>query len=483
MTVSAATRATGLAAVFSAGAARLLRAASVWRGMAPRLALAGTLALSGVPAAPAQGRLSVIRDAEIEALVRDYARPILKAAGLESSGIEIVLINDPRFNAFVLGRRIFVNTGALLQAETPNEVIGVLAHEAGHIAGGHQQRLRQQLERAKTMALVAAALGVGALAAGAAMKSGEVAQAGAGVVAGGGEAAMRSLLAYQRTEEMTADRSAITYLEKTGQSARGMLKTFARFQDALSLSGVRADPYRQSHPMPQERIANLKRLAEGSANFEKTDSKALQLRHDLMRAKIAAYTENMGATARMFRADPRGLPAIYGDAIATYLRGSPRNALAKVEALVKASPKNPYFRELRGDVLVKANRPQDAADSYAQAMKLDPAKSGVLQIAYAQALIATGDPASLEKAVSAAKRAIDGDRENAAGYQALAQAYGQLGDEAGAELATAESHFYRGAYRDAKIFAGRAQMKFKRGSPSWLRAQDIIDFKMPARSR
>jgi predicted Zn-dependent protease len=465
-------------------AIRLLKTA--WKHAAKRViagALAASLAFAPSAPASAQGRMSVIRDAEIEALVRDYARPILKAAGLASSGIEIVLINDSSFNAFVLGRRIFVNTGALMQADTPNEIIGVLAHEAGHIAGGHQQRLRQQLERAKTMALVAGVLGLGAVAAGAMMKSSEVSQAGAGIAAGGNEIAMRGLLGYQRSEEMTADRSAVTYLEKTGQSAKGMLTTFSRFQDALSLSGARPDPYRQSHPMPRERISNLQRLAEASPYFGKTDPPELQLRHDMMRAKIAAYTGNQGATARMFRANPGGLPAKYGDAIATHLRGSPRTALSKADALVKAEGGNPYFRELRGDVLMKLNRPGDAAASYAAAMKLDAAKSGILQLAYAQALVASGDPASLKKAVSAASQALEGDRENPGGYQLLAQAYGQLGDEAGAELATAESSFYRGAYQEAKIFAARAQQKLKRGSPDWLRAQDIISFRTPGRSK
>lgn len=450
---------------------------------AASLALASILAFAPASDAAAQSRMSVIRDAEIEALVKDYARPILKAAGLSSSGIEIVLINDPSFNAFVLGRRIFVNTGALIQADTPNEIIGVLAHEAGHIAGGHQQRLRQQLERAKTMALVSSLLGLGAVAAGAAMKSGEVSQAGAGIVAGGAEIAMRGLLNYQRSEEMTADRSAITYLDKTGQSAKGMLTTFGRFQDALALSGTRVDPYRQSHPMPRERIANLQRLAEASPDFGKTDPPELQRRHDMMRAKIAAYTGNQSATMRLFRKDPGGLPARYGDAINTYMRGNPKAAVAKADALIKAEPKNPYFRELRGDALIKANRPADAADSYAAAMKLDPVKSGVLQLSYAQALVASGDATSLQKAVSVAARALEGDRENAAGYQVLAQAYGQLGDEAGAELATAESNFYRGSYQDAKIFAARAQVKLKPGSPGWLRAQDIISFKLPGRRK
>ena len=446
-----------------------------------RLALAAAIGLSAALPAAAQGRLAIVRDAEIEALVRDYARPILKAAGLSSSGIEIVLINDPSFNAFVLGRRIFINTGALMTAETPNEIIGVIAHEAGHIAGGHQQRLREQLARAQTMALVASALGLGAVAAGAMAKSGEMARAGAGIMAGGGEAARRSLLGYQRTEEAAADRSAITYLDRTGQSAKGMLTTFGRFQNALSLSGTRFDPYLQSHPMPRDRIANMEELARASPDFGKVDAPELQLRHDMMRAKIAAFTQNMGSTARMFRKSPTGLPTLYGDAIATYLRGNPRSALAKADALIKSSPKNPYFRELRGDILIKANRAEDAAESYAAAVKLDPARSGVLQIGYAQALIATGEPAALQKAVSIATRAVDSDRDNPDAYQVLAQAYGRLGDEAEAELATAEGYFAGGKYQDAKIFAGRAQQKLKPKSPPWLRAQDILNFKMPKR--
>ncbi len=163
---------------------------------------------------------------------------------------------------------MFINTGALLQAETPNEIIGVIAHEAGHLAGGHQERLRDQLARAQTMAIVAGLLGLGAIAAGAASNSSELAQAGGGIAMGGGEFARRGLLGYQRSEETRADRSAVTYLEATGQSTKGMLKTFGRFQNALSLSGTRVDPYQVSHPMPQDRISNLETLAEGSKYYD-----------------------------------------------------------------------------------------------------------------------------------------------------------------------------------------------------------------------
>ena len=210
--------------------ARAARAAATF-------SLGAAMAVAASVSAFAQG-VPVVRDAEIEALVRDYARPIFKAAGLSNAGIQIVLVNDPSFNAFVAGRRLFINTGALLQAETPNEIIGVIAHECGHLAGGHQQKLRDQLERAKTMAIVAGLLGAGALAAGAASNNRGLAGAGMGLATGGGEFARRSLLSYQRGEEITADRSAVTYLNSTGQSGKGMLKTFERFQSALSLSGA-----------------------------------------------------------------------------------------------------------------------------------------------------------------------------------------------------------------------------------------------------
>lgn len=439
------------------------------------VALAAVVAMAGSVDAFAQN-VPVVRDAEIEALVRDYARPIFKAAGLSGDAINIVLVNDQSFNAFVAGRRMFINTGALMTAETPNEIIGVIAHEAGHIAGGHQQKLREQLERAKTMAILATLLGAGAMVAGATSNSRGLAGAGMGVMAGGGEMAQRSILAYQRTEEMTADRSAIAYLNATGQSGMGMLKTFGRFQNALSLSGAQVDPYRISHPMPQERIANLEVLVKQSPYVDKVDPPALQQRHDMMRIKIAAYMQGQAAASRLMRKNPGSLASRYGDAQMTYLFGNLASALTKTNALIKEQPKNPYFQELRGDILMKANRPKDAADAYAKAVSLDPARSGLLPVSYGQALMAIGTADSLKKAVAQINTGLGRDRENADGYRYLAQAYGELGNIPAAELATAEGHFYSGDYKNAKIFAMRAQQSMKRGEPGWLRAQDIINY-------
>ncbi len=428
----------------------------------------------------AQSRsVPIVRDAEIEALVRDYAEPIFRAAGLRS-GIDIILVNDPAFNAFVAGQRMFINTGALMIAETPNEIIGVIAHEAGHLAGGHQERLRDQISRAQTMAIVAALLGIGAGAAGAATGNHSMAGLGGGIAAGGAEMARRGLLGYQRTEEATADRSALTYLEKTGQSPKGMIRTFERFASALSLSGSRADPYQLSHPLPRERIANLEELARRSPHYDKRDSLELQQRHDLARAKIAAFTEAPGAAARLYKRTP-GLAAEYGDTISTYLYGNPGEALRKVDRLIQKSPNYPYFHELRGEILIRANRPQEAAAAFERATRLDPHKDPLLKTGHGQALLAVDRPEELRKAASILKSAIAADRENPASYFMLAQAEGRLGNIASAELATAEGHFFSGRFQEAKIFAARAQQKLKRGSPGWVRAQDIIDFTIPGK--
>ena len=462
--------------------AYLLRSTIAFARAAAALLLAAAVVSASAAAAHAQN-VPVVRDAEIEALVRDYARPIFKAAGLSKSGIDIILVNDRSFNAFVAGRRMFINTGALLQAETPNEIIGVIAHEAGHIAGGHQDRLREQLARAQTMTVIASLLGVGAMVAGAATDTGGLASAGAGIMAGGSEAARRGLLGYQRSEEATADQSASKYLEATGQSGRGMLITFQRFQSALSLSGARVDPYQVSHPMPRDRIANLETLVKSSPHYDTKDSEALQQRHDMMRAKIAVYTQGQSAASRLFKKMPGSLAAQYGEAQAALLFGNPRNALKKADALVKIQPKNPYFQELRGDILLRANQPEKAAEAYARAVQLDPAKSGILPISYGQALIATGKPESIKKAVAVIKEGLSRDKENFNGYAYLAQAYGQLGEVPEAELATAEGYYYGGNYQQAKIFAMRAQQKFKRGAPGWVRAQDIINYKTPKKKK
>ena len=248
-----------------------------------------------------------MRDAEIEALVRDYARPIFKAAGLSKSGIDIILVNDPGFNAFVAGRRMFINTGALLQS--PRRRTRSSASSPTRPAtspAAIRSACANSWRAPRPWRSSAALLGVGARWPARPPITGGLAQAGAGLAAGGGEFARRGLLGYQRSEETTADRSAITYLEATGQSAKGMLTTFKRLPErAVACPARSVDPYQVSHPMPRDRIANLETLAEASPYFDHADPEALQLRHDMMRAKIAVYTQGQAAASRLFRKDPR----------------------------------------------------------------------------------------------------------------------------------------------------------------------------------
>lgn len=221
-------------------------------------------------------------------------------------------------------------------------------------------------------------------------------------------------------------------------------------------------------------LAALETLARQSPYFSRQDPPALKTRHDLVRAKIAAYTGGANAVRRVFRGQ-NSLGAAYGNAIAVYLSGSTRDALSRVDQLISAQPGNPYFHELKGEVLLKANRPGEAANAYSRAIELAPGRPGLLQVGYGRALLASGQPQQIRKAAEILKVALTREPEYASGYRFLAQAYGQLGDIGAAELATAEGHYHSGQIKEAKIFATRAQQRLKRGSPDWLRAQDIIN--------
>src|SRR6266567_4506104 len=303
-----------------------------------------------------------LRDSETEQLLRDYTRPILRVAGLEKQNIQPVIINNGTFNAFVAdGRRIFVNYGAILQSETPNQLIGVLAHETGHLAGGHLAKLREQLAQAQTQMIIAMLLGAGAMVAGS--RSGNanngLANAGAAAVAGPQEMIRRTLISYQRQQEENADRAGVKFLTASGQSARGMYETFRRFTNESLFAARDADPYLQSHPMPAERVAALEELARSSPYWDKKDDPALQLRHDMMRAKVSAFMERQDTVYRRYPMSNDGLPARYAHAITTYLHGDLRNALAQIDGLIAVQPANPYFYELRGQALLEGGRPTE----------------------------------------------------------------------------------------------------------------------------
>jgi predicted Zn-dependent protease len=447
------------------------------------LVTAAALVLSPLPAARAQsGGPPVLRDTESEQLLREYTRPILRAAGLEKQNIQMVIINDAQFNAFVAdGRRIFVNYGAILQSETPNQLIGVLAHETGHLAGGHLAKLREQLASAQTQMIIAMLLGAGAIAAGASRGSSGnngLANAGAAAIAGPQEMIRRSLLSYQRQQEENADRAGVKFLNATGQSAKGMYETFKRFTNESLFAARGADPYLQSHPMPAERVAALQEFASTSPYWEKKDDPALQLRHDMVRAKISAFMERPETVAHRYPLSNDSLPARYARAISTYLHGDLRSALAQIDALIHVQPNNPYFYEVRGQALLESGKPAEAIPALQKAVQLS-GNAPLIEMLLGQALIGSDNKAYSDEAIRILRSAVAREPEAPLGFTQLAMAYGRKGDYAEADLASAQAAYLRGDNKTARELATRAKTRFAIGTPGWVKADDIVASKPP----
>jgi predicted Zn-dependent protease len=450
----------------------------VKRGVAA-LATAAILFTHAGQALAQQGRLPVLRDAESEELLRDYTRPILKAARLSQQNIEVVIINSREFNAFVAdGRRIFVNYGALYESTTPNQIIGVLAHETGHIAGGHLARIRDQLASAQTAAIIAMILGAAALGAGAATNARGLGEAAPGVIMAPQEVIRRTLLSYQRGQEEAADRAAITYLNATGQSARGMIETFGRFQQQQLFLTQQVDPYLLSHPTATNRIALLERLAQASPHYNKKDSADLQFRHDMMRAKIAGYFEKPDALARRYAPSNNSLPAQYARAMSSYRWSNVGAAIRQVDALIAQQPNNPYFHELKGQVLLESGRAREAVPPLRRAVELSKG-TPLIRMMLGQALVQGGSKEDAEEAIRELRFALQREPNVAFAHRTLATAYARAGDRANADLSAAYAAFNDADFKAAKTLATRAQRTFKVGSPGWLRADDILKFQVP----
>ena len=424
----------------------------------------------------------ILRDTESEQLLRDYIRPILRAAGLEKQNIQVVIINDHAFNAFVAdGHRIFVNYGALMQSETPNQIIGVLAHETGHLAGGHLAKMHEQLARAQTQMIIAMLLGAGAMVAGSRSGNSDngLANAGAAAVSAPQEIIRRSLLSYQRQQEENADRAAVKFLNATGQSAKGMYETFKRFTNDSLFAAHGADPYVQSHPMPAERVAALEQLARTSPYWDKKDDPALQMRHDMMRAKISAFMERQDTVYRRYPLSDTSMPARYAHAISTYLHGDLHSALAQIDGLIQAQPANPYFHELRGQALLEGGKPAEAIAPLRKAVQLSN-HAPLIEMLLGQALVGTDNKAYTDEAIAILRAAVARETEAPLGFAQLAMAYARKGDLAEADLASAQAAYLRGDNKTARDLASRAKTRFAIGTPGWVRADDIVTARPPA---
>ncbi len=421
----------------------------------------------------------MIRDAEIEQLMRDYTAPILKVAGLGNQNVKVVIINDNSFNAFVMdGHRIFVNVGALKEATTPNQMIGVFSHETGHIVGGHLSKMRQELANAQTAMIIGMLLGAAALAAG--HGNTDLGNAGAAVFTAPQSLAMSSLLSYQRAQEESADRAGVRFLTMTGQSAKGMYDTFKRFADDSLFSAHGANPYAQNHPMPQERMDALATLVHNQF-WDKKDPPELQFRHDMMRAKLWGFTERPQVVLTHYPLSDTSLPARYARAISAYRYMGLQNSIPQIDSLIAAMPNNPYFYELKGQALLEGARPAEAIAPLRRAVQLAP-DPALIQILLAQAMVATNDPKMAEESIPILRDALLKEPEASDAYTTLAMAYGRKNDLADADLASAQAAFARGDNKTARELADRAKLRFPVGSPGWVRADDIVAYNKNQRS-
>lgn len=433
------------------------------------LLTAFSFVLSGT-AAHAQG-ISLLRDAEIEKFLDDYSRPIFAAAGLSPDSIQILIVNDQSFNAFAGGRYMGMNTGTLLLSDTPNQLEGVIAHEAGHLAGGHSARTADAIANASRPMLLSLLLAAGAVAAGAP-------DAGFAVLGLGQTIGQANFLKYSRGQESSADQASITYLDRLGKSSRGATELWRKMRNSQIVTGFRINPYFQTHPLANARLTALQERAQTSPYFDVQDSPEEIHRLRLIQAKIRGFLDTPQDTMRFYPLTDQSEPAHYARAVAFYRDSQIDKALSELETILAESPDNPYFHELKGQILFEYGRSEEAIAPHQRALDLYP-DNALLRLNLARALLGTGISGNVEQSVDVFKSALLLEPDNSFGWFELARAYGALGKESLANLATAESKYHAGAKGEANIFARRAMLGLERGTPEWRQATDIILASVP----
>jgi predicted Zn-dependent protease len=419
---------------------------------------------------------SGIRDSEMEKILREYGEPIWKAAGLDPKAIHVYIINDPSINAFVAGgQNIFMNTGTIMELDTPSELKGIMAHETGHIAGGHLARGPEAMGKAEIPMLISMVAGIAAIAAGAP-------DVGMALMVGAQGVAQRELLAFSRQQEASADQAGVKYLTATGQSAKGMLEVFNKFADQEALTGDHQDPFIRSHPLSRDRMAALEQLVMASPFRDKTDTKAELDAYAMMRAKLRGFVDSPEVTLRNYPESDKSQPARYARAVAYFKGADLETALSEINSLIAERPNYPFFWELKGQILVESAKPTEGVPAYRKAVELAP-EEPLLQASLGAALVATEDPKLLAEAKAHLKTAVNQEPDNAMAWYYLASVYGAEGNSGMAALATAERDFAVQDMGGAMQFAKRAQRDLKAGTQDWQRAQDILAVSQAAMPR
>jgi predicted Zn-dependent protease len=410
---------------------------------------------------------SILRDAETEALFADMSRPLILAAGLSPNNVKVVLINDDSINAFVVGgQTVYVHSGLLKVADNANQVQGVIAHELGHIADGHVVLADAGAKPAIGISILSMVLGIAAMAAGAG-------DAGAGILAAGQTAAQYKYLAFSRVQEATADATGAKFLREAGITGKGMLTFFKKLQNEEYAYGLQnIDPYAQSHPLSGERVAALTADVTNSPAYNNPPDPTFDERLKRVKAKLMGYVAPYDQTLRAYPDTDQSIYGHYARAYAWHKAGYPEKADAEANALVRSDPNDPYFLEIKGQILLEAGKPKEALAPLRAATEKSR-NAPLIATTFGHALIATEDRANYPEAITVLRTAVARDDDNPFAWYQLGTVYELTGDEPRAMLATAETASLNGDMRTAAYTARNAMAGLPPNSRDWIRAQDI----------
>ncbi len=411
---------------------------------------------------------SVLRDAETEALLNDLSRPLIVAAGLQPKNVQVVMIADNSINAFVAGGQIvYIHSGLITNAENANMVQGVIAHELGHVTGGHVIRFGEGMKAATGIMLLSLLLGAAAMAAGAG-------EAGAGLLSMGQQAALGKFLAFSRVQESSADAAGVEYLNKGGVSGKGLIAFFKKLQNQEYRYGYNSkDGYDRTHPLSRERVTRLTDTLQNNAQWNNPTDPALEARFQRVKAKLKGYVLDPPDALRAYPETDQTIPGHYARAYAYHRGAYPDKAIQETEALLKSAPNDPYFLELKGQILLESGKPTEALPPLREAVQRT-AFNPLITSMFGHALIATEDPKHFAEAEQVLRSAIAKDNQNPFAWYQLGIVYDRKGDRARAALATAERYNLEGNPRLAFANARMAMAGVPRGSSDWVRAQDIV---------
>lgn len=456
------------------------------RKLTSRLGVAlGLFALAGATLAPVSvafaqddaAPIPLLSDTEMNEILHADADPIYTAAGLNPKSVKIFIVGDPTregMNSWVEGgQNMFVTAGLIIQTKTPNQLTGVFAHETGHMAGGHLARQDEGAKQTLATYLLTLGLGIAAAAAGAPDAAG-------GLLYSAGYFAALTGAGFTRTQESSADQAAVTYLEKAGESSRGLVEFFDNFRYEEVFADAQRYRFFMDHPLSSDRIDALQVRSEQQPHYSVVDTPEALERHQILIAKLRAYLNLPQQTLNDYPDSDVSFPAKYARAIAYSRDQETDKAVTLTDALIVERPTDPYLSQLKGQILFGAGRAKDAEAPLRQAVQLKPDAPELLFL-LGQTLLAEDNPAKLDEAIADLHHGLALEADNPEGWLFLSQAYDKKGDGGMARLAAAEESFALGQNDDARRFGMQARQILPKGSPEWRRATDIVLVSKPSK--